>query len=158
MDTLPQMIRHIPLSYRSPRFSISFLYFCSDVLGILLLSYGILAIDSWVWGPIVALFLGAIVGGLFVLGHDCGHRSFARKVWVNDLFGHLTTSWVMWPFHVWRLDHDHHHRFTGHVDRDTAWRPVPYRLWKRMPGASQRVYLWTRRLFFSGRFIQPIAI
>jgi len=39
---------------------------------------------------------------------DCGHRSFAKQRWVNDLVGHLFML-LIYPFHSWRILHNHHH-------------------------------------------------
>jgi len=32
-------------------------------------------------------FTGTALTGFFVIAHDCGHRSFAKRRWVNDLVG-----------------------------------------------------------------------
>jgi omega-6 fatty acid desaturase (delta-12 desaturase) len=123
-------------------------FLARDFLFVGLFAWAILAVDSWILGFVLSVGLGCAVGGLFTIGHDCGHRSFSKKLWINDLVGHLTTSPVFWPFHMWRIDHDTHHRHTNHIDKDTAWRPITYRLWLRMPKTTRNIYLWTRKRFF----------
>ncbi|MEN9222770.1 MAG: fatty acid desaturase [Thermostichus sp. HHBFW_bins_43] len=71
---------------------------------------------SWIW-------TGTALTGLFVLAHDCGHRSFAKRRWVNDLVGHGLMLPLIYPFHPWRILHDRHHRFTNQLKQDNAWEP-----------------------------------
>jgi len=58
----------------------------------------------------------------FVIAHDCGHRSFAKRRWVNDLVGHLFLLPLIYPFHSWRILHNYHHTHTK-LDEDNAWHP-----------------------------------
>ena len=39
--------------------------------------------------PFSWFFTGTALTGFFVIGHDAGHRSFAKRRWVNDVVGHL---------------------------------------------------------------------
>ncbi|MCF2971916.1 fatty acid desaturase [Synechococcus sp. Nb3U1] len=71
---------------------------------------------SWIW-------TGTALTGLFVLAHDCGHRSFAKRRWVNDWVGHLLMLPLIYPFHPWRILHNRHHRFTNQLKQDNAWEP-----------------------------------
>ena len=151
-DSLPKMIKTLPpdVFKKKPLRAYYFLiegYFLS-----LLTAALIIYLNSWVAGIGLGVLLGFFLGGLFVVGHDCGHRSFSSSERVNNLIGHMTTSLVCWPFHLWRMDHDTHHRFTGHLDKDTAWRPITYGLWKRLPWFNRLVYLGTRIFFFMGSF------
>jgi omega-6 fatty acid desaturase (delta-12 desaturase) len=58
---------------------------------------------------------------LFVIGHDCGHRAFSRKVWVNDLVGHLCMGPIWSSFHGWRIGHNFHHTKTLVRGVDVDW-------------------------------------
>ena len=58
-----------------------------------------------------------------MLGHDCGHRSFANRRWVNDLVGHLMMLPLIYPFHSWRILHNYHHKHTNKLAVDNAWQP-----------------------------------
>jgi omega-3 fatty acid desaturase (delta-15 desaturase) len=72
-----------------------------------------------VWWNIVG-FLGWC---LFVVGHDCGHRTFSPSLAVNDLFGYMSHSVLLVPFHGWRISHREHHLFHNNVDKDHSWKP-----------------------------------
>lgn len=77
----------------------------------------------WYCLPLTWLWTGTALTGFFVLAHDCGHRSFAKRRWVNDLVGHLLTMPLIYPFHCWRILHDRHHRHTNKFQVDNAWDP-----------------------------------
>lgn len=88
------------------------------------LGYLILAISPWYLLPLAWAFTGTALTGFFVIGHDCGHRSFAKSRWVNDLVGHLFMMPLIYPFHSWRIKHNHHHAHTNKLDEDNAWHPI----------------------------------
>ena len=88
------------------------------------LGYAIIAIAPWFLLPIAWIFAGTALTGFFVIGHDCGHRSFAKRRWVNDLVGHIFFMPLIYPFHPWRIGHNHHHAHTNKLDSDNAWHPI----------------------------------
>lgn len=73
--------------------------------------------------PFSWFFTGTALTGFFVIGHDAGHRSFAKRRWVNDLVGHIAFLPLIYPFHSWRILHDHHHLHTNKIEEDNAWYP-----------------------------------
>jgi len=75
----------------------------------------------WYCLPFTWIFTGTALTGWFVIGHDGGHRSFAKRPWVNDLVGHIALMPLIYPFHPWRLLHDHHHLHTNKLEVDNAW-------------------------------------
>ena len=75
----------------------------------------------WYCLPFTWIWTGTALTGWFVIGHDCGHRSFAKRLWVNDWVGHIAMMPLIYPFHPWRLLHDHHHRHTNKLEVDNAW-------------------------------------
>jgi omega-6 fatty acid desaturase (delta-12 desaturase) len=95
------------------------------VINVLLvgLGYASIAFSPWFLLPLAWIFTGTALTGFFVIGHDCGHRSFANRRWVNDLLGHVMMLPLIYPFHSWRLLHNHHHAHTNKVDEDNAWQP-----------------------------------
>jgi omega-6 fatty acid desaturase (delta-12 desaturase) len=58
-------------------------------VSLVILGYIAIALSPWFLLPIAWIFTGTALTGFFVIGHDCGHRSFANSRWVNDLVGHL---------------------------------------------------------------------
>lgn len=97
----------------------------SVVINVLLvgLGYASIAFSPWFLLPLAWIFTGTALTGFFVIGHDCGHRSFANRRWVNDLLGHAVMLPLIYPFHSWRLLHNHHHAHTNKMDEDNAWQP-----------------------------------
>ena len=77
------------------------------------------------WFLPVAWFLsGTAFTGWFVVGHDCGHRSFHTNKLVEDIVGNLFFAPLLYPFEPWRIKHNQHHAFTNKLEQDTAWHPV----------------------------------
>ncbi|OLP17993.1 fatty acid desaturase [Leptolyngbya sp. 'hensonii'] len=87
------------------------------------LGYIGIAAAPWFLLPFAWIFAGTALTGFFVIAHDCGHRSFAKQRWVNDWVGHILMLPLIYPFHCWRLKHDHHHIHTNKLHVDNAWEP-----------------------------------
>ena len=87
------------------------------------LGYGAIALAPWFLLPVAWIFTGTAFTGWFVLAHDCGHRSFAKRRWVNDWVGHLLMLPLIYPFHSWRILHNYHHKHTNKLEVDNAWQP-----------------------------------
>jgi omega-6 fatty acid desaturase (delta-12 desaturase) len=49
----------------------------------------------------------------FVVGHDCGHRSFSKNKLVEDVVGTLMFMPLIFPFDPWRIKHNQHHAHTN---------------------------------------------
>lgn len=67
------------------------------------------------------LIHGQIIVGLFVLGHDCGHNTFAKTKWLNNLFGYICMSPLGNGLMTWKLTHDHHHAHTQKRGQEVDW-------------------------------------
>ena len=87
------------------------------------LGYVGLSALPWFLLPFAWIFTGTALTGFFVIAHDCGHRSFAKRRWVNDWVGHIFLLPLLYPFHSWRLLHDRHHLHTNKLLVDNAWHP-----------------------------------
>ncbi len=104
------------------------------------LHYGILA--AMLLFPVPAVLLVR----LFMFQHDCGHGSFFRARWANDLLGWVLGVLTLTPYTAWRGDHAIHHASSGNLDRRgvgdvttltvaeylalPAWRRLGYRLYR----------------------------
>lgn len=55
---------------------------------------------------------------LFVIGHDCGHRSFSKNKLLEDVVGTLAFMPLIYPFEPWRIKHNHHHAHTNKCARE----------------------------------------
>ncbi|MBD1859932.1 MULTISPECIES: fatty acid desaturase [Leptolyngbya] len=122
--TLKDVRDAIPDHCFEPSTARSLSYFFLDI-GIIA---GLIAIaaylDSWLFFPIFWFAQGTMFWALFVVGHDCGHGSFSKHKWLNNLIGHLSHSPILVPFHGWRISHRTHHSNTGNIDTDESWYPV----------------------------------
>lgn len=115
---------------------------------LVVLGYVGLAIAPWFLIPFLWVFTGTALTGFFVLGHDCGHRSFAKRRWVNDLVGHIMFLPLLYPFHSWRIQHNHHHKHTNKLDVDTAWNPLTPENYEKQPWIIRLGYLGVRWRFW----------
>ncbi|KJH72049.1 fatty acid desaturase [Aliterella atlantica] len=104
------------------------------------LGYAGIALSPWYLLPLAWIFTGTGLTGFFVIAHDCGHRSFAKRRWVNDLVGHLFMLPLIYPFHSWRIKHNHHHAYTNNLDRDNAWRPITPQEYESWGNIRQKVF------------------
>ena len=130
--TLQDLKAAIPsycFEFSTPR---SLAYFFLD-LGVIAGLYAIANyLDSWFFWPVFWVMQGTMFWALFVVGHDCGHRSFSRYKWVNDLVGHLAHTPILVPFHAWRISHRTHHKNTANIDTDESWYPVSESYYQQM--------------------------
>lgn len=152
--TLQEMLRTIPQDCYQSRLGKSIAYLMMDLTLIAVAVAGIVFIDSWWLAIPISFFLGTVLSGLFIIGHDAGHRSFCRSRRWNNFVGHMATSPVLWPFHVWRLSHNAHHRHTHHVHKEIAWKPAPGFIYRRLAWLDRMIYRYARTwLFFFGSII-----
>ena len=117
-------------------------------ISMVVLGYWGLTITPWFLLPLLWVFTGTALTGFFVIGHDCGHRSFANRRWVNDLVGHLMFLPLIYPFHGWRIGHNHHHKHTNKMGEDNAWQPWYPEDYAVAGGFLQSVYRFMRGRFW----------
>ncbi|CAK8571093.1 unnamed protein product [Lathyrus sativus] len=91
----------------------------SYALGLFLISKA-----PWYLLPLAWAFAGTAGTGLFVIGHDCAHKSFSKNQLVEDIVGTLALLPLIYPYESWRFKHDRHHAKTNMLYEDTAWHPV----------------------------------
>ena len=95
--------------------------------------YWAIAVSPWFLLPFVWVLTGTALTGLFVIGHDCGHRSFSNRLWVNDLVGHVVFIPLNYPFHAWRIGHNYHHKHTNKHGVDNTWDPFDQETYDNAP-------------------------
>lgn len=96
------------------------------------LGYATIAIAPWFLLPLAWGLTGTALTGFFVIAHDCGHRSFAKRRWVNDWVGQALMLPLIYPFHSWRILHNYHHTHTNKLDVDNAWQPFQPEYYKTL--------------------------
>lgn len=67
--------------------------------------------------------LGVVCTGLWVIGHECGHRGFADSEFINDAVGLIVHSALLVPYFAWQLSHKRHHSNTGSIEHDEVFVP-----------------------------------
>lgn len=122
--TLQDVREAIPPQCFEPSTWRSLAYFFWDI-GIIAALYGIaIYLNAGWFFPIFWFLQGTMFWALFVVGHDCGHGSFSKYKWLNNLIGHLSHTPILVPFHGWRISHRTHHANTGNLDTDESWYPI----------------------------------
>ena len=73
------------------------------------------------WGVFASLpmsiFMGLLLVRVFIIQHDCGHRSFLPSRKACDRLGQALSVLTLTPFEFWRRDHDQHHAGAGNLER-----------------------------------------
>jgi len=72
---------------------------------------------------------GTFFTGLWVIGHECGHRAFSASNTVNDLVGLIVHSLLLVPFHSWRITHANHHKNNINLENDSVFVPKKKRVY-----------------------------
>lgn len=74
----------------------------------------------WLALPLAPLAAGFLVR-LFIIQHDCGHRSFFATRRANDAMGFACSLVTMTPYTSWRRQHAGHHTMWNNLDsRETG--------------------------------------
>eukprot|EP00879_Flechtneria_rotunda_P000185 GHRR01000256.1.p1 GENE.GHRR01000256.1~~GHRR01000256.1.p1 ORF type:complete len:427 (+),score=109.84 GHRR01000256.1:129-1409(+) len=84
----------------------------------------LISVSPWYLLPFAWFIAGTAFTGFFVVGHDCGHRSFSENKLLEDIVGTLAFMPLIYPFEPWRIKHNQHHAQTNKLVEDTAWHPV----------------------------------
>lgn len=107
----------------------SFAYLSRDVIAIAALAAGFAlltpsnAAQYLIW-PIYWALQGSMFFALFNIGHDCGHNSFSADTRLNSIVGLIVHSFLLVPFHGFRVSHKIHHRNHAHPEKDESWKPL----------------------------------
>eukprot|EP00899_Mesostigma_viride_P020694 jgi/Mesvir1/28626/Mv04496-RA.2 len=131
--TLKQIIESMPaevfeLNEGKAWFQVA-LTLASSALGLYAISQ-----SPWYLLPLAWAFTGTAFTGLFVIGHDCAHKSFSKNKLVEDIVGTLMFMPLIYPYEPWRFKHDQHHARTNMLVEDTAWHPVVPEEYDALPG------------------------
>ncbi len=78
--------------------------------------YWCLSISYWLT-LLLAVPTALLTVRLFIIQHDCGHRSFFKSKRANDLVGSLLGILTCTPYHNWRREHALHHATSGDLER-----------------------------------------
>ena len=78
--------------------------------------YIVMDLSYWLTLALVPVAAGFLVR-IFIIQHDCGHRSFLRSRRANELVGLACSLLTLAPFASWRRQHAGHHGIWNDLDR-----------------------------------------
>lgn len=84
-------------------------------IGIWILMYLLWDISKWAvvgLGLLNAFFLVRI----FIIQHDCGHRTFVRSGFWRNVIGYSCSLFSSIPYHYWAKSHHFHHQHNGMLE------------------------------------------
>jgi len=109
----------------------SFMHLFSDIIKASILAYAATYIHHPalpVWAPYVLwpvywVLQGLVWTGLWVMAHEAGHQAFSDSKTVNDAVGLIVHSFLLVPYHSWRISHSNHHKNTCSMENDEVHLP-----------------------------------
>jgi omega-6 fatty acid desaturase (delta-12 desaturase) len=120
--TLNDVIKAMPKEVFHKDMSKAWTSVAVTIVSVVICQY-LIVISPWYLLPVVWAVAGTAWTGSFVIGHDCGHLSFARSHLINDVVGIISLLPFFYPFESWRIKHNLHHNNTNKLDVDNAWQP-----------------------------------
>lgn len=108
-----------------------------------------LTVDDAYWATLLlSIAAAAFTVRLFIIQHDCGHRSFFSSKRLNGIVGSILGIITLTPHEYWRQSHNIHHATCGNLHNRgvgdislltvteytnlSAWKRLAYRIY-RMP-------------------------
>jgi omega-6 fatty acid desaturase (delta-12 desaturase) len=83
----------------------------------LLVIMGVTAEGMYWLTLLLAVPTAGLLVRLFILQHDCGHGSFFRTRFANDMLGRALSVLTLTPYGLWKQGHAIHHATNGNLDR-----------------------------------------
>lgn len=80
------------------------------------LAYKSLAVSYWLTLALAVPTAGLLVR-IFIIFHDCCHKSFFRSKRANDMLGTITGILTFCPYYQWRYSHTVHHATSGNLSQ-----------------------------------------
>ena len=112
-------LRDITASYQFPVLHRSIWQLANTFLpfvAICALMYASLSGPYWLT-LVLALPAAGLVVRIFIIQHDCGHGSFFRGRWPNEILGAVCSLITLTPYAAWRRQHAGHHGNWNNLDR-----------------------------------------
>ena len=76
---------------------------------------------------VYAVVMTLAAGGLWVIGHECGHGAFSDYPMINGAVGWVLHSALLVPFFSWAFSHAKHHRRTNDLVEGETHVPSTYK-------------------------------
>jgi omega-6 fatty acid desaturase (delta-12 desaturase) len=91
----------------------AFLQCANTLIPYLFLFFIAVRSQSILYWAVAVLILSLFIVRIFMLMHDCGHRSLFKTQWLNTVWGFITGVLVGMPQYVWSQHHNYHHTTNG---------------------------------------------
>jgi acyl-lipid omega-6 desaturase (Delta-12 desaturase) len=85
-------------------------------IGLWILMYYSMGISYWITLALAIPAAGFMVR-IFIIFHDCGHKSFFKSAKWNEWVGFFTGLFTFTPYHSWHRSHNKHHATVGNLDK-----------------------------------------
>jgi omega-6 fatty acid desaturase (delta-12 desaturase) len=96
------------------------------------------------------LLLSFFIVRIFMLMHDCGHRSLFRTQLLNTIGGFFTGVFVGMPQFVWSQHHNYHHATNGNWEKYRgALNILSVDEYRNLSSGKQRLYRYVRNIFLA---------
>lgn len=109
----------IIMKYNHPDLSKSIWQICNSVIPYIFLCflmYKSLQYSYWITLALSLLATGFMIR-IFIIFHDCGHRSFFTSKRANNIVGIIMGILTLTPFYKWNHQHWIHHATSGNLDK-----------------------------------------
>lgn len=109
----------IIMKYNHPDIKRSIWQICNSVIPYIFmwyLMYKSLAYSYWLTLALSILASGFLIR-IFIIFHDCGHRSFFVSKRTNNIIGGIMGILAFTPFYKWHQMHYTHHATSGNLDK-----------------------------------------
>ena len=107
------------MKYNRPELKKSLWQICNSVIPYLFMWY--LMYRSLQYSYWITLLLSLVASGflirIFIIFHDCGHRSFFASKKANNVVGMIMGILAFTPFFKWHNQHYIHHATSGNLDK-----------------------------------------
>ncbi|WP_282941102.1 fatty acid desaturase [Paenibacillus sp. RC67] len=80
------------------------------------LAYMSLSVSFWLT-LLLAVPAGGFLVRIFIIFHDCCHKSFFRNKVANEIVGTITGIMTCCPYNQWRHSHSVHHATSGNLNK-----------------------------------------
>ena len=117
-----------------------------------------------IWAALILVLpAAAFLVRLFIIQHDCGHGSYFKARWANNLLGRVIGVLTLTPYAFWRHDHAVHHATSGNLSRRgtgdiTTLTIGEYRARSALRRLIYRIYRHPLLLFVIGPAVQFILV
>jgi len=107
------------MKYAHPDLKKSIWQICNSVIPYIFMWY--LMYRSLEYSYWITLLLALVASGflirIFIIFHDCGHRSFFVSKRANEIVGMIMGLFAFTPYYKWHGQHSIHHATSGNLDK-----------------------------------------